>query len=129
MQNLNALTDVPDRRVRQKCESRKPCCQSRIIPAGRGTRPTFAACTVAAQPLPPAKGGTVLGSNPDVPRGKSFLPCECPLEWTSSQIGGKIYVMGQAEGPKIYVMGQAEGPKCPHCGAYLTLALRPGGRG
>jgi hypothetical protein len=26
-------------------------------------------------------------------------------------------------------MGQAERPTCPHCGAYLTLALPPGGKG
>jgi hypothetical protein len=26
-------------------------------------------------------------------------------------------------------MGQAERPTCPHCGAYLTLALPPGGMG
>ena len=27
------------------------------------------------------------------------------------------------------IMGQAERPKCPACGAYLTLALPPGGKG
>jgi hypothetical protein len=26
-------------------------------------------------------------------------------------------------------MGQAERPTCPHCGAYLILALPPGGKG
>ena len=27
------------------------------------------------------------------------------------------------------VMGQAERPSCPHCGAFLILALPPGGKG
>jgi hypothetical protein len=32
--------------------------------------------------------------------------------------------------PKIInIMGQAERPKCPGCGAYLILALPPGGKG
>jgi len=26
-------------------------------------------------------------------------------------------------------MGQAERPTCPHCGAFLILALPPGGKG
>ncbi len=30
---------------------------------------------------------------------------------------------------QIYAMGQAERPTCPHCGAYQTLALPPGGKG
>ena len=30
---------------------------------------------------------------------------------------------------QIYAMGQAERLTCPHCGAYLTLALPPGGKG
>ena len=28
-----------------------------------------------------------------------------------------------------YRMGQAERPTCPHCGAFLILALPPGGKG
>jgi hypothetical protein len=35
-----------------------------------------------------------------------------------------LWIMGQAEN---YRMGQAERPTCPHCGAYLILALPPGG--
>jgi hypothetical protein len=30
---------------------------------------------------------------------------------------------------KNYRMGQAERPTCPHCGAFLILALPPGGKG
>ncbi len=30
---------------------------------------------------------------------------------------------------QIYAMGQAERPTCSHCGAYLTSALPPGGKG
>jgi hypothetical protein len=30
---------------------------------------------------------------------------------------------------KIAIMGQAERPTCPGCGAFLILALPPGGKG
>ena len=35
-------------------------------------------------------------------------------------------ISGQAE---TYRMGQAERPTCPHCGAFLILALPPEGDG
>ena len=42
-----------------------------------------------------------------------------------SGTGRKIKVIGL----NFSIMGQAQRPTCPGCGAYLTLALPPGGKG
>jgi hypothetical protein len=39
---------------------------------------------------------------------------------------GQTYVSWRSN---VATMGQAERPKCPGCGAYLILALPPGGKG
>jgi len=59
----------------------------------------------------------------------TFIHCcwnDCPCGFWGLRLFG---IDGFSDRRKNYRMGQAERPTCPHCGAFLLLALPLGGKG